>query len=347
MAQPFDPDVRQSTADAFPLAERVSREGSRYIGASVSENGTLVYARDGSLATTQLTWFDRAGRNLGTVGEAAPYVNFGLSPDEGRIAVSFVAGSPENRDIWIIDIARNVRSRLTFDPGTDGSPVWSPDGTRLAFAGFRSGKFSLFQKLTSGTASDESLFEGSANVSSITPSGWSADGRYIAHTVTTGLFPPKSDVWVLPMFGDRKPFPLLQSEFTETSAVFAADGRWIAYTSNEGGQANVYVRSFPEAGEKHQISRDGGSRPAWRADGRELFYLGPDATLMAVTIDAAGQFNAGLPQVLFPTGAPPSPTTNQVYAVTKDGKRFLVSARLQSSVAPLTVLVNWTDAIQK
>ena len=143
MAQPFDPDARQPTGDAFPLAEHVSREGSRYVGASVSENGTLVYARDGSLATTQLTWFDRAGRALGTLGEAAPYINLALSPDERRVAVALGTGSPENRDIWIIDIARNVRSRLTFDPGTDASPVWSPDGTRIAFEGQRSGKVLL------------------------------------------------------------------------------------------------------------------------------------------------------------------------------------------------------------
>ena len=119
MAQPFDPDARQPTGDAFPLAEHVSREGSRYVGASVSENGTLVYAHGGSLAAQQLTWFDRAGRALATLGEAAPYINLALSPDERRVAVALGTGSPENLDIWIIDIARNVRSRLTFDPGTD------------------------------------------------------------------------------------------------------------------------------------------------------------------------------------------------------------------------------------
>ena len=179
MAQPFDL-TRQPKGDAFPLAEHVGTEGSRYVGASVSENGTLVYARGGSLAASQLTWFDRAGRVLATLGEAVPYINLALSPDERRVAVAMGTGSPENHDIWIIDIARNVRSRLTFDPGTDGSPVWSPDGTRIAFEGQRSGKVSLRQKLINGTAADESLLEGSGN---ITPSGWSADGRFIAYTL--------------------------------------------------------------------------------------------------------------------------------------------------------------------
>jgi eukaryotic-like serine/threonine-protein kinase len=343
MAQPFDPGTRQPKGDAFPLAEHVSREGSRYVGASVSENGTLVYARGGSLATQQLTWFDRAGRALATLGEAAPYENFALSPDERRVAVAFGTGSPINQDIWIIDIARNVRSRLTVDPGPDRSPVWSPDGTRIAFGSQRSGKASLRQQLINGTAADESLLEGSGG---ITPSNWSADGRFIAYTLATGTFPPKLDVWVLPLFGDRKPFPLAQTEFNENSGVFSPDGRWIAYTTDEAGQPNVYIQPFLRAGGKYQVSRDGGFQPVWRADGKELFYLGADGTMMAVPIDATGQFDAGVPQALFPTDT--LTIVSPTYAVTKDGKRFLVNARpQQSSVAPLTVVVNWPAAIQK
>lgn len=347
MALPFDPDARQPTGDAFPLAEHVSSEGSRYVGASVSENGTLVYASGGLQAAQQLTWFDRAGRAIAPLGVASPYLNLALSPDERRVAVTLGTGSPENLDIWVIDITRNVRSRLTFDPGTDGSPVWSPDGTRIAFAGQRSGKFSLRQKLINGTAADESLLEGSGT---ITPSGWSADGRFIAYTLgAAAVLPLRFDVWVLPLFGDRKPFPLAQSAFNETSGVFAPDGRWIAYTSDEGGQPDVYVQPFPTTGGgRYQVSKDGGAYPVWRADGKELFYLVTDGTLMAVPIDAAGQFNAGVPQALFLTGAARFNNSEQVYAVTKDGKRVLVNARPQQSGAtPLTVLVNWTAAIQK
>jgi roadblock/LC7 domain-containing protein len=201
----------------------------------------------------------------------------------------------------------------------------------------------LRQKLIDGTAADESLLEGSGF---ITPSGWSTDGRFIAYT-HSGAFPRTSDVWVLPLFGDRKPFPLAQTEFIETSGVFSPDGRWIAYTSNESGQSNVYVQPFLRAGGKHQVSREGGTHPVWRADGKELFYRGAGGTLMAVPIDATDQFDAGVPQALFLTGAP-SFTGSQVYDVTKDGKRFLVNARpQQSGVPPLTVVVNWTAAIQK
>jgi eukaryotic-like serine/threonine-protein kinase len=340
MAQPFDLDARQPRGDAFLLVERVSWERSRYVAASASQDGTLVYAQDDSNAAEQLTWLDRAGRSLATVGAPAMYNSVALSPDERSIAVGVGTGSPTNHDIWIIDIARNVPSRWTFDPGTDESPVWSPDGLRIAFQGQRSGKISLRQQLIGGTG-DESLFDVSGNLP-IAPSAWSADGRYIAYSsVSSG----SSDVWVLPLFGDRKPFPMVQTTAQETSGVFSPDVQWIAYGSNESGQGNIFVRPFPGPGAKHQISTEGGSRAVWRADGKELFYLGADGTMMAVAIDTTGQFTAGLPQALFPTRARVG--NYQKFAVTKDGKRFLISAPPQSRSAPLTVVLNWTATIQK
>lgn len=316
------------------------------MSASVSENGTLVYAQGGYQETQQLTWFDRAGRVLSTLGDAAPYLNLALSPDERRVAVALRTGNPENVDIWIHDIARNIRSRVTLDPGSDRSPVWSPNGTRIVFAGQRPGKAFLRQQLIDGAAADESLFEVSDGLA---PTSWSADGRFIAYTLG-GTFPRTSDVWVLPLFGDRKPFPLVQTELFEAQAVFSPDGRWVAYAAADPRGANVYVQSFPEAGAKVQVSRDGGSHPGWRADGKELFYLADDGTMMAVPIAASAQFNAGSPQTLFPTGLPVFniPPSVTVYAVTKDGKRFLVNAiPQQAGATPLTVLVNWTSAIQK
>jgi Tol biopolymer transport system component len=341
VAQPFDLDTRQLKGDAFPLAEQVSPEGSRYVSASVSANGTLVYAHGDPPAAQRLTWFDRTGRVLGTLGEAGAYVNLALSPDERRVAVTMATGSPENLDIWIIDLMRGVRSRLTFDPGLDASPVWSPDGTRIAFQASRSGQaVSLRQTSSNGTGADELLLEGPGNFT-MSPNAWSADGRFIIYTIRG------SDLWVLPLFGDRKPFPLVQTQFNENSAMFSADGRWVAYTSNEGDQPNVYVQPFPGAGGKSQVSRDGGTHPVWRADGKELFYVRPDATMMAVPIDTTRQFEAGVPQALFFSGALRI-NTQQVYAATKDGKRFLVNARpQQTSVAPLTVVVNWPATIQK
>ena len=342
MARPFDLDTRQLIGDAFPLAERVTTEGSRYVGASVSQNGTLVYGQAGADLARQLTWFDRTGRELGTLSDAGPYSSLALSPDERRVAVTLETGAPSNVDIWLIDITRNIRSRLTVDPGQERSPVWSPDGARIAFQSSRSRQpIALRQTLSSETGQDELLLEGQGNFT-MTPSGWSSDGQFIAYT-TRG-----SNVWILPLSGDRKPFAFADTAFTETSASFSPNERWIAYTSNEGGRADVYVQSFPRPGAKFQVSRDGGSHPVWRADGRELFYLGPDGTMMSVPIGTGRSFDAGLPRALFHANVW-THTYNQVYAVTKDGQRFLVNATPQqySAAAPLTVVLNWPAVIHK
>ncbi len=189
----------------------------------------------------------------------------------------------------------------------------------------------------------------------IAPTSWSADGRFIAYTLRAA-FPRTSDVWILPLFGDRKPFPLVHTNYFEGEAVFSPDGRWIAYTTDDSGQPNVFVQPFPEAGEKLQVSTAGGSAPIWRADGKELYYLGADSTLMAVPIDTTGRVDAGTPQALFPTGmfntgfntGQTSISVGQTHAVSKDGQRFLLNARTpqSGSVPPLNVVVNWMAAIQ-
>ena len=342
MARPFDADTRQLQGEAFPLAERVSREGSRYVGASVSQNGVLVYGQAGADAARQLTWFDRGGQVLGTSGDPAPYVGIALSPDERRAAVTLETGSPENVDIWLIDIARNIRSRLTVHPGQDVSPLWSPDGTRIVFQSSRSRQAVAMRQISANEpGTDELLLEGPGNFTMM-PTGWSADGRFIAYT-TRG-----SNVSILPLFGDRKPFAFAETPFVEGSAVFSPDGRWIAYTSNEGGRSDVYVQSFPGPGAKSQVSRDGGTHPVWRADGRELFYLAADGTMMVVPVGAGRSFDAGRPQGLFPSQAWRL-VASQVYAVTKDGQRFLVNVapRQSSGAGPLTVVLNWTSAIRR
>ena len=208
------------------------------------------------------------------------------------------------------------------------------------------------QTLVNGTGAKETLFEAVDTPSrpcgpqqcALGPTDWSSDERFVLYTFS-GTFPRTLDIWALPLFGDRKPFPVIQTEFSESQGTFSPDGRWIAYTTDETGQPNVYVQPFLRAGGKHRISPNGGRNPRWRADGRELFYFDATGTMTAVPIDMAATSPAGLPKALFPAGVI---GINNMYAVTKDGQRFLVNRPQSAATAtPLTVIVNWTSTLQK
>ena len=214
-------------------------------------------------------------------------------------------------------------------------------------------KARLVQTLVNGTGANETLLEAVGTPSRpcgprqclLAPTDWSADGRFVLYTFS-GTFPATLDIWALPLFGDRKPFPVAQTEFAESLGTFSPDGRWIAYTTDETGQPNVYVQPFLRAGGKHRISPNGGRNPHWRADGRELFYLDATGTMTAVSIDLNDTSPAfGLPKTLFPAGVV---SVNNMYAVTRDGQRFLVNRPQNAATAtPLTVIVNWTSTLQK
>jgi eukaryotic-like serine/threonine-protein kinase len=359
MAQGFDPETRQLVGDPVPVTERISMEGSRYVSASASESGTLVYARGGAPSPYQLTWFDRDGRTLGTLGEGATDVNLAISPDERQVALALRTGNAGNLDIWTIDVARNLRNRVTSDSQSERSPVWSPDGTRLVFGGGARRndgpeRAVLSQTLANQTASNEILVEAESTPSrpcaplqcGLTPTDWSSDGRFLLYTFS-GAFPPTSDIWALPLSGDRKPFPVVHGEFNESLGEFSPDTRWIAYMTDETGQPNVYVQPFRRAGGKYRISPNGGRNPHWRADGKELFYLDAEGVLTAVSITGSdATLEAGPPRPLFRTGVI---SLQQMYSVTRDGQRFLVSVRPQNgaTTAPLTVIVNWASTLKK
>jgi hypothetical protein len=255
-----------------------------------------------------------------------------------------------------VDIAPNRRNRVTTEAQPEGWPVWSPDGTRIVFGSGPRGigglpeKARLVQTLINGTGPNETLVEAVGTPSRpcgprqcfLAPSDWSADGRYVLYTFS-GTFPRTQDIWALPLVGDRTPIPVAQTEFAENLGTFSPNGRWIAYTSDEPGQPNVYVQPFLRAGRKYRISPNGGRNPHWRADGKELFYLAADGAMTAVPIDATETF-AGVPKTLFPAGVIGA---NQAYAVTRDGQRFLVNRPQNATATPLTVVVNWTSTLQK
>lgn len=241
-----------------------------------------------------------------------------------------------NFDVWLIDLVRGGTTRFTFDAAADNAPLWSPDGTRIAFRSNRTGFDVLYLKPASGAGSEQLLGDSPVRGH---PLSWSSDGRLLLFlNVTTG------DLWTQPLTGDGKPSPWLNAPFAETMGQFSPDGRWVAYQSNESGSSEIYVQPFPAASAKWQISTQGGTMPRWRADGKELFFIAPDAKLMAAAVSASDRtFEAAPPVALFQTRIVGGPTQiiKHQYAVSRDG-RFLINEPAEASAAtPITLILNW------
>jgi Tol biopolymer transport system component len=343
MAQPVDLATMKLTREAFPVAEHMSFEGSRYASMTAAKSGVLAYGEGSAASTTRMTWFDRSGKTLGTVGTQAQIVNAMLSPDEKRIAAVQPTGTPPNRDVWLFDVERGSQSRFTFDPGDDVSPIWSPDGGTIAFQATRGDHLSLMRKPVTGDGKEEELLTSSTL---LTPTDWSPDGRFIAY-IAGGQTGGSADVMVLPLTGDRKPIPIAATAAGELSPSFSPDGHWVAYQSNEGGEPQVYVQPFPPTGRRFQVSTGGGEEPRWRRDGHELYFMVGQSTLMAAPIKTAPDFEVGTPQPLFPVtfgnfnGGPE-------YSATRDGSRFLVNViDVRNSSAPVNVILNWLSTVQR
>jgi len=245
-------------------------------------------------------------------------------------------------DLWIYEVARGLRTRFTFDPRPDNSPVWSPDGTRVAFSSIRKGDFDLYIKSYTTPGEEELLLQAEYDQ---VPMSWSPDGQYLAYC-NRGVPGTGSDIWVLPLFGDRQPIRFLQTGFLEDGPQFSPDGRWIAYVSNESGRQEVYVAPFPGPGWKLQISTVGGSKPRWRQDGREIYYLAEENRITAVGFGQKGStFEVGSATPLFPIR---TQRLGSVYLVSPDGQRFLVNTEFEEQVSsPLTLVLNWTADLKK
>jgi eukaryotic-like serine/threonine-protein kinase len=341
VAQPFDAKVMKTTGEPVPLAEKIGTDSVGLALFSVSRNGVLAY-RTGE-AGGRLLWRDRAGRDLETVGDPGDYGNPALSPTGDRLAFNLADARSGKADVWIRDLTRGVTSRFSLGPGNNIRPLWSPDGGTIVFSSDRDGSLDLYEKSTQGQGGEKLLLK-SAERKYV--SSWSRDGRYIAY----GILDPKSgwDLWALPTFGDRKPVPILVAPFIEIQPAFSPDGRFVAYTSNESGRAEIYAQTFPDGGGRWQVSNSGGSDPSWRGDGKELYYRSPDQKLMAVEIrTTAGDVQAGIPQALFPVRIRAGNSRNK-YASSADGQRFLFDAPLgRESMSPTTVVLNWHEGLGK
>jgi eukaryotic-like serine/threonine-protein kinase len=332
MAQPFDPASGKLSGDPFPIVGNVQEDPGFFTAVfSVSDNGVLAYQEGGgNIDQFQLTWFDRSGKKMDTVGRRGNVFSPRISHDGRRVV--FAVGDPG--DVWVEDFARNVSTRLTFDPADDSYAVWSPDDSRVAFLSQRSGGGDLYGKSSSGTGSDELLFSSPVGKN---PRCFSPDGRLLLFESLNAK--TKIDQEVLSLT-DRKVTPFLHSEFDEAQGDFSPDGRFVAYSSNESGRFEIYVQAFPGPGGKWQVSTAGGAAPVWRRDGKELFYIAPDHKLMAVAVRTGATFEAEAPQALFETRVREDPDRH--YDVSADGQRFLIVTPLGSEATPpISLIQNW------
>jgi len=350
MAQPFDAVNGRLAGERFPIIEGVVSEGSRYISATASVTGTLVYGPRRAMAPGRLVWLSRNGHEMATVGKPSVYSSVSLSPDETKVAVGATTGQPPNRDIWIVDTTTGADRRLTFTPEDDNAPLWSPDGKRIVFQGMRQGKLTLRLQDTTATGGDDLLLDRSVDstglLGSLVATDWSRDGRYIVYMRSPGVA-GSTDLWVRPMFGEQPPLAVVQGAASEQQGTISPDGRWIAFMSNESGLPQVYVAPFPPAPGRYMVSRDGGLSPQWRADGKELFFMAFDSTIMAATVTSTDHFESQTPHPLFAAAISTS-TQGRQYAASRDGSRFLVNLiDRQNTATPFTAVVNWPAAVQR
>jgi serine/threonine protein kinase len=332
-------DLNNFTVEGQPVTIADGIQG----GFSVSDNGLLIYrkASAGPVAR-QLTWFDRTGKQLGQLGDSSDYADVEISPSGDRIAYDTTVNG--NRDVWMMDIARAIPSRITFEPSSDWNPQWSPDGSRIAFASAKPDAAHIYEKPSTGVGNDQLVFQSETEI----PVDWSRDGRYI---VFSRLKSGGNDTWVLDLSGQKKASPFIQSPFDKTQAKVSPEGRWIAYATNDSGMYQIVVQTFPDPnGGKWQITAQGGVEPKWRRDGRELYYLALDGKLMAVSIRGDRVLEAGTPVLLFQTPMTVNraqPPRTRRYDVAPDG-RFLIAAPIgTAAAAPTIAVVNWASGLQK
>jgi serine/threonine protein kinase len=332
MAQPFDPASGKLSGEPQDLAKGIMNDASTWhMDASVSSGGLLVFG-SGASGDLQLVWMNNSGKEISTVADKLEELQGAVvSPQGDRIALQIDAG--EN-DIWVLDLSRGVRTRLTFGPVANTSPVWSPDGKWIAYASPRTGRFNLYRKPSDGSGAEELLL---TDDQGIDPSDWSHDGKYLIYTRGG----PTGQTWALPLQGERKPSMVLSRG---AFAKFSPDGRWLAYTSDESGAFEVYVVAFGGGQAKYQVSANAGQLPRWSRDGKELYFLDATFDIFAVPVrDAGGALQFGVPQTVVSNWSAPL----AFYDVAPDGKKILLNRIAQQVSQSVTVVTSFTAGLKR
>ena len=350
VGQPFDVSRLELSGDPFPVFQPVDYNTSPATIGSFSVSGTSVLAfySGGGSENWRLTWHDRAGKPVGTVGQSGRMNRFSVSPDGRTVATDRAdPRSAQDYQIWLDDAARGDESRFTVDARDVLDPIWSPDGRHILFSSRRPGHNRLLVKPANGAGKEDVLVESTALLS---VTDWSRDGKYAIYQASRTS--TKSDIWAIPNplgpAADRKPFAVVQSEAIEREGRLSPDGKWLAYQSDENRGWEVYVRSFPENEGKWQVSTSGGSWPVWNRDGKELFYISADRKVMSVGVKSGGTFEFGSPKALFDYSGAASLAGTSPFDVSPDGKRFLLLDSADAAATPtLHVVLNWHAGLKK
>jgi Tol biopolymer transport system component len=336
VAQRLDVRNHRLSGDPIPLGEQIAIVDLLHgFDFSVSRTGSLVYRS--ADPDTQLVWFDRTGKRLGTVGEQARYGRFELSPDDRQLAFERLDADLRHGNLWLLDLVRGAASRLTSTASSDYAPVWSPDGRRIMFSSARSSSLSDIFEIGAGGASAEKLILHDATTDK-NPMGWSSDGRFAVVGVITKA--TREDIWKMPLDGSGKVTPLVATRFSEMDAQISPDGRWFAYTSDESGRYEVYVQSFSDGSRRYRVSTSGGGRPRWRRDGKELFFVA-GGMLHSVAIAGGEALDTGPPTPLFRLSGLAD------YGIAHDGRILAAVAVNESPQSSATVVLNWTSELPK
>jgi Tol biopolymer transport system component len=341
MAQPFDPNSGVLSGTAMSVVKGIANDVSTWhMDASTSQNGLLVFGSGGS-ADWELIWSDRSGKLIGTVADKLTNLfNARISPQGDRIALQI---DNAQSDIWVQDLARGVRTRLTFGPVANQAPVWSPDGKWIAYNSARNGRSQLYRKRSDGSGEEELLLED--NSEALIPDDWWGDGKSLLYSRSDGM---NWEIRVLPLGADRKSYTVIPRAVSTlvSRANISPNGRWIVYSSAESGVSEVYVAGFGGGQGKWQVSANGGAQPRWSRDGKELFFMDPTFNLYAVPVNESGSaLQFGAPKVLIPSANWSAPQV--FYDITPDSKKILLDRVEQQVSQSVTIVTNFAAGLKK